>query len=857
MKQIFTLLVTAFLSVTAFASNDPSEKYLLLFRSQVNVAEFNQKMDAQLATPDQRARALFAQAFTLKNRSTTQLNEFIEQNGFVSRVKINQVYWIVNAVEIELPKSLFFNFASAPFTAELLPANEFKLGVQNPVEKVETPQVESPNGKEAGLTAVGAPTMWNMGYTGRNRRALVYDTGIWEEHPAVRDHFLAKYLPYQYSWRSFDLKFPGDKENSHGTHVSGTISGLEVATRDTIGMAWNAYVMATDPIVSDLADVKNMNDILQGFQWAINPDGDTSTTDDIPDAINNSWGRSGLPDTQVCGVQIIIQMYQMVEAAGVANIFSAGNNGAGPRTIGQPQEIVIDRTNPFAIGALDGNTSIFQIASFRSRGPTRCQPNPHDSSLAIRPEVSAPGVNVRSAISRGSYANYNGTSMASPHVTGAVLLLKEAFPMATGKQVLSALYYSAIDLGAVGEDNVYGMGIINVPAAYNYLAQTFTPVPPAARHYDLAISTVTGVLNREITCDSTFQPVVTVRNLGDSTVNGFSVELWSGKRRLSVQTVTSSISPSSSVPVNFGSVSGSAGFNEWTFVVRGTGIPTEWDTINNYQTKRFHVNGTVLRLPFKEDFEGKNLYYSNKWFVDNPDHDLSWDTAGVGGSPRGRNAAYVRCSRYVYGLNQVDGLMSARIQMPAAGKVYMYFRYSHRFGLASKADSLRVLASVGCGNAFNKRIYSDGGPTMATGRGGSYIPGAASDWRDTLIDISYLAGQGEVVFRFETFCQKYGNIFIDDIVIDTQAVVGTRETLAEIQVQAYPNPSTRMLNLKMEGFESQAVITISDVNGRSVFETKSLGSTILELDASSWKSGVYFIKVQTSSGSKVIRWVKM
>jgi PKD repeat protein len=89
--------------------------------------------------------------------------------------------------------------------------------------------------------------------------------------------------------------------------------------------------------------------------------------------------------------------------------------------------------------------------------------------LLIKPEVSAPGTNVRSAVNGNGYSSFTGTSMASPHVAGAILLLKEAFPTLTGTEIKLALYFSADDLGATGEDNLYGMGIINLEAAYNYL----------------------------------------------------------------------------------------------------------------------------------------------------------------------------------------------------------------------------------------------------------------------------------------------------------------------------------------------------------------------------------------------------
>jgi len=84
----------------------------------------------------------------------------------------------------------------------------------------------------------------------------------------------------------------------------------------------------------------------------------------------------------------------------------------------------------------------------------------------------AQGSNVRSSVEGGGYDYKDGTSMATPHVAGAIGLLKSAFPDATPYELKAALLFSAHDLGPSGEDNTYGMGIINLPDAYEFLKQS-------------------------------------------------------------------------------------------------------------------------------------------------------------------------------------------------------------------------------------------------------------------------------------------------------------------------------------------------------------------------------------------------
>jgi hypothetical protein len=92
--------------------------------------------------------------------------------------------------------------------------------------------------------------------------------------------------------------------------------------------------------------------------------------------------------------------------------------------------------------------------------------------------VSAPGVNVRSCHAGGGYFYWSGTSLATPHVCGAIALLKQAFPDKTGNELKQMLYETARDLGVPGEDNTYGMGIIDVYQAYIENAVPGNPRPP-------------------------------------------------------------------------------------------------------------------------------------------------------------------------------------------------------------------------------------------------------------------------------------------------------------------------------------------------------------------------------------------
>jgi subtilisin family serine protease len=150
------------------------------------------------------------------------------------------------------------------------------------------------------------------------------------------------------------------------------------------------------------------------------------------------------------------------EAAGCAVVFSAGGDGPGAQTIGSPADRITTPTNAFAIGAVSaqaGEQFPYAIASFSSRGPSGCD------GMTKKPEVVAPGVNVRSSTNNGAYASWSGTAMAVPHVAGVIALMRQANPdldVTTAKQIIME---TARDEGMAGEDNSYGWGFIDAYAA--------------------------------------------------------------------------------------------------------------------------------------------------------------------------------------------------------------------------------------------------------------------------------------------------------------------------------------------------------------------------------------------------------
>ena len=380
-------------------------------------------------------------------------------------------YWIVNAVVIEAEESAIreignredLEMVTLNFQAELIEPVT-RGNAEEPADEMMRANLVTP-----GVRAINADEVWyQLGITGAGRLIASCDTGVDGNHPALASRWRGTHAPASECWLDLigaGASFPSDG-NGHGTHVTGTMAGLGVATGDTVGVAWGAEWIATNPIDQGVSGAFD-NDILQAFQWFADPDGNPGTVDDVPDVVQNSWGvyeGLGYPDCFTLWWTVI----DNCEAAGVVTTWSAGNEGPGGTTHRSPADRATTDYNTFSVGAVDATNFgwPYPIASFSSRGPSGCD------DLSIKPEVSAPGVSVYSSVPGGGYSgSYSGTSMAGPHVAGIVALMREADPNLEVDEIKQIIFETARDVGQAGNDNVFGAGIVDAFEAVALVAQ--------------------------------------------------------------------------------------------------------------------------------------------------------------------------------------------------------------------------------------------------------------------------------------------------------------------------------------------------------------------------------------------------
>ncbi|MBI5304501.1 MAG: S8 family serine peptidase [Chloroflexi bacterium] len=355
------------------------------------------------------------------------------------RVREFRPLWVLNAIALTADSSVINELGQSPLVSRIV--LDATIAAPRPV--VQTAAAAEPN-----IARINAPALWNLGYRGQGVVVANMDTGVDYTHPDIATQWRGGsnswYDPYgQHPTIPTDL-------NGHGTWTMSVMVGRDNGGT-SIGVAPDARWIAVK--IFDDSGGATVSGIHQGFQWLLDPDGNPLTAD-APDVVNNSWSFNLVG----CFLDFEPDLQALI-AADITPVFSAGNFGPNGSTSASPG----NNPSAFSVGATDNNDA---IANFSSRGPTNCG----RSSSVTYPAVVAPGVSIRMADLFGLYTSASGTSFSAPHVSGALALLQSAFPNLTVAQQETALISTADDLGAIGADNSFGTGRINVLSAYNSIA---------------------------------------------------------------------------------------------------------------------------------------------------------------------------------------------------------------------------------------------------------------------------------------------------------------------------------------------------------------------------------------------------
>ncbi|WP_165700054.1 cell wall-binding repeat-containing protein [Ornithinimicrobium ciconiae] len=359
-------------------------------------------------------------------------------------------FHITNAIRVtDGDAALVATLAADPSVAQLYPT----VTITPPDVDLTVAGDLAPQAIEWGINDINANDVWATGATGEGIVVASIDTGVQWDHPALINHYRGNTggtVNHNYNWFNAGHGSPSapNDPNGHGTHTTGTMVGDDGGANQ-IGVAPGArWIAANGCCPSDLA-------LISSGEWTLAPtnlSGTSPRPDLRPHIINNSWGTT-IPSNAPFMEDVSIAW----AASGQFGVFANGNNGPACNTSGSPGSRAIN----YSVG---NYTQSHTIAFDSSRGSGQ--------GGVIKPDISAPGSNVRSAYPGSSYASASGTSMAAPHVAGAVALLWSAHPSMVGdlSRTRALLDGTAIDTansqcgGTAANNNVFGEGRLDALA---------------------------------------------------------------------------------------------------------------------------------------------------------------------------------------------------------------------------------------------------------------------------------------------------------------------------------------------------------------------------------------------------------
>ncbi|MEK4789844.1 S8 family serine peptidase [Bacillus sp. FSL K6-2971] len=388
---------------------------------------------------------------------------YLQKEQKKKQVKEIHSYYIVNGLAVTGTKEVMEKVAAFPEVDQVLPNETRQIHRPVDLQTKQKKQMKAVDGVEWNISQVHAPEAWALGYDGTGTVVASIDTGVEWDHPALKEKYRGfdpahpNKPTHEFNWydATTGSEAPYD-DLEHGTHVTGTMVGSEPDGKNQIGVAPGAKWIAVKAFSEDGGTDA---DLLDAGEWILAPKDEAGNPhpEQAPDVVNNSWGGGpGLDDWY----KDVVNAWR---AADIFPEFSAGNtdlfNPGGEGSIANPanyQEV-------FATGATDQDN---KLGSFSLQGPS-----PYG---VMKPDIAAPGVNIRSSIpGKGYEGGWNGTSMAGPHVSAVVALLRQVQSDLSVEEIEQILINTAKPLTdqqfPESPNNGYGAGLVDAREAITAL----------------------------------------------------------------------------------------------------------------------------------------------------------------------------------------------------------------------------------------------------------------------------------------------------------------------------------------------------------------------------------------------------
>ena len=452
--------------VTEHTAGGKQAEFMVVMADQADL-----KGAAALSSKSEKGRFVNDALMSKSQATQGPLVQWLRESGLEYRP-----FYIVNAILVKGTREIAETLAARPDVARVEGNPQIKNSFPQPGPTEESAGLlNAPATVEPGIVYTNAPQVWAEGFTGQNIVIASADTGVRWTHNALKPHYRGwngTTADHNYNWHDSihtgggtcgpNSPAPCD-DFFHGSHTTGTAIGDDGAGNQ-IGMAPGAKWIACRNMDQGVGTPARYIECMQFFLAPTPVGGGTGDPSKAPDITINSWG---CPSSEGCAPDTLQAAVEAQAAAGIMMVVAAGNSGSSCSTLFDPPSFY---AASYTVGAL--NTSTDTIASFSSRGPVLA-----DGSNRTKPDITAPGTNTRSASNSSdtAYTFASGTSMATPHIAGAMGLLWSAHPelkhqIDASRTLLddTAVTILSTQCGPAGPpNNVYGWGRVDILAAVN------------------------------------------------------------------------------------------------------------------------------------------------------------------------------------------------------------------------------------------------------------------------------------------------------------------------------------------------------------------------------------------------------
>jgi len=512
MRFLYTLL--SLLLVLSLFSNEKITLQLLEEMStksddeliEVNILLSEEYDDSSLKSiienknKSERRKIVVDELKSFHSASQSALVSFLEDREFSGKADDVHQLWITNVVNCKINKgtieeiSHWNSVLSIDFNEGRKILDEREWANQRLVEGDAASRELTWN-----VTNVSANQVWDLGYTGQGIIVAVLDTGVNYNHSDLTDHVWndPAFPNHGYDFHNGDNN-PMD-DHGHGTHCAGTVAGDGTAGSQT-GIAPDATIMALKILGGDGSGEEA--NVWEALEFAVEHGADVMS---MSIGWQHSWGTNR---------EAWREAMENVLLAGVIAAVAAGNEGdqqysypipdnvrtpgdCPPPWLHPDQTLAGGLSAVVCVGATDSGNG---LAGFSGRGPVTWETiasyndYPHQPEMGlIRPDISAPGVSIKSldySYNSGYADGWDGTSMATPCVAGVMALMLSKNPQLLPHEIDEILETTCSN-APVTKNNQIGSGIVNALQAVNTV--TISQTPPNAANYPVPANLATGI----------------------------------------------------------------------------------------------------------------------------------------------------------------------------------------------------------------------------------------------------------------------------------------------------------------------------------------------------------------------------